>query len=151
MLSHNERNNSEYKSFKDFNDNKKYTCKSGVKVRSLSEKIISDFLTENGITHEYEKEFSYLELKGHSNLREKTLHPDFYIPGPVEFNGRTITNVFIEFWGLNNDEYNDVKKYKLKVYEYYNLTLINVNSEDLIDINKSLKTKLLNYKEHCIN
>ena len=68
----------------------------GFYVKSQQERTISDFLTENGIFHIYEKKFYIGE--------GKYLHPDFYIKGPVMFNGKILNEVYIEHWGRENDE-----------------------------------------------
>ena len=135
-----------------YSNDLKYKCKSGILVRSLSEREISNYLTEHNINHEYEKELKYSKYNFFTDITKKgTLHPDFYIKGPVKFNNRILKDIYIEFWGLDNQEYIDQKNFKLKVYNALNITLINLYKEDLIDLEKQLEYKFSNYKTNKIN
>ena len=143
-----------YDSFKDFENDKKYVCKSGIKVRSISEREISNFFTENNIPHEYEKELKYKFTNYYfGETFIKSLHPDFYIPGPINFKGRILKDIYIEFWGFDdkNIEYTNTKKFKIKNYKDMGITLINLNTQDIINIEHSLTYKLLNYHNNEIN
>lgn len=141
-------------SFVRFEGAKKFVCKSGIKVRSISEREISDFLTENKIPHIYEQELKYQFFHYlYDRTFAKSLHPDFYIPGPIRFKNRLIKDVYIEFWGFDekNIEYTNTKKFKLNIYKELGITLINMDSNDINDVNKSLTYKLLNYNNKQIN
>lgn len=139
-------------SIRQYNDDLKYKCKSGIIVRSLSEREISNFLTDNKILHKYEKEIKYNKYNIFTDYKQsKILHPDFYIPGPCVFKNRIIKDVYIEFWGLDNNSYLEQKKYKLKVYQSLNITLINLYKDDLIDLETQLTYKLTSYKEGIVN
>lgn len=139
-----------------FEDEKIYTCKSGIKVRSLSEREISDFLTEHKIEHQYEKELKYKFTNYYYNKEFiKSLHPDFYIKGPVLFKNKILSDIYLEFWGFdensNNIKYLNTKNYKLKTYKEMGITLINLNKDDLNNVEESLTYKLLNYQKNTIN
>lgn len=126
------------------NKQRKYKTAKGFYVRSQQERTISDFLTENGIFHIYEKRFPINQ--------EEYLLPDFYIKGPVMFHGKILRDVYIEHWGRENDEeYNKRKEYKIPIYRQAGITLINTYPEDIIDYKSSLTRKLKNYKENQVN
>lgn len=72
-------------------DQLKYPTKSGLKVRSKSESMISDLLTNKELCHLYE---ILLELDG------KPIYPDFAIMHPD-----TLEIVYLEHFGLMDDEY----------------------------------------------
>lgn len=138
--------------FETYDSKLKYKCKNGIYVRSLSERDISNFLTDKGIEHIYEKVLKYSSYNAYTGYeKKKTLHPDFYIKGPIAFENRILKNVYIEFWGLDSKEYIEKKEYKLNVYKQINITLINVYKEDIEDIEKSLKYKLSHYIDNEIN
>ena len=111
----------------------KYYTQDGHKVRSLSEKNIDDYLYMNGIVHAYEKTIS---------TPEGDLIPDFYIPAGVNDNsGR----VYIEFWGMNSDDYNERKKQKLSIYKKNDFidNLIQLEEKHLSDLDSHLGKMLL--------
>ena len=56
--------------------NQQYKCEDGRKVRSKSEKIISDFLFKYGVRTIYEKAVYYYPNEEETII----LHPDFYLP-----------------------------------------------------------------------
>lgn len=125
--------------------------KAGYFVKSKSEFMISNFLSENNIVFEYEKPFIYSKCK-------KPLKPDFYIPGPVEFQGRVLKDIYIEhFGGANSNnpsdqiKYNREMNYKLPIYRSKHITLICTYEEDVFDISTSLSQKLRYHKTNTIN
>ena len=135
------------------NNNKQYVCENGLIVKSQGERTISDFLYRNHIPHQYEKKLHYRE-KNIINEKsiEKSIKPDFYIEGPVEFNGKTIKDIYIEFFGLkNNVDYDKSNEYKKQVYSALSTTVIIIYPKDIEDYKKSLTYKLSNYKENKIN
>lgn len=104
---------------------KPYQCEDGHYVRSLSEKIIDDWLYNHHYIHSYEKQV----------FPENPKLSDFYLP---------IQNIYIEFWGVeNNDEYNKSKDEKLSLYKKHKYNLINLYPKDLQLLNDTLP-KLLN-------
>lgn len=105
--------------------NRKYTCEDGRKVRSLQEKVISDFLFNNKIRAVYEKEVYYTE-----NDEDKVLHPDFYLPD---------YDIYIEHYGMTGKKYEQMKEYKERIYKENNLKLVVTCPEDLSNIAAKLK------------
>lgn len=135
-----------------FDQNKKHKCKSGDYVRSYGERTIADFLYDNNIPFEYEPECNYGIYEIDTGYtRTKLIIPDFFIKGPATFNGRLLQNVYIEFWGMENEEYNERKKNKFIVYKAHRCTLINIYPEDLFDYENSLSQKLIEFENCKIN
>jgi hypothetical protein len=123
--------NSEEQSKREFKDdlNEKFPAAfkaiDGHYVRSEAEQTIDNFLFRNGIIHAYEK-----RLPG-----DKCFYCDFYIP-PLN---KIIQSVYIEYWGVENDEtYLERKKTKLEIYKREQLQLIEIAKSDL----KNLRTYL---------
>ena len=55
--------------------------------------------------------------------------------------------MYIEYWGLENDEkYLERKKKKLELYKSNELPLIELNDEDIQNLDDVLPRKLLHYK-----
>lgn len=130
---------------------KNYECKNGILVRSKSELIISNFLTDKHISHEYEK---HISTDGDPT---NDIKPDFYIP-KLRINGRVLYDVYIEhFGGANTGNYSDQKrykesvKYKIPIYRKKHITLICTYEEDISNIDKVLIEKLSNCKINQIN
>lgn len=139
-------------SFKKYDKNKKYKCKSGIYVRSQAERTVCDFLYDNKIDFEYEPIRRYGEYNiVTGEIQGKILHPDFYIKGPTYFKGKLLSDIYIEFWGMNTDDYDDIKAYKLNVYKQHKSTLINLYFEDIYNYQATLTEKLLHYREQEIN
>ncbi|MDO6852767.1 hypothetical protein Q4599_04200 [Cellulophaga lytica] len=105
-----------------------YRTQDGHRVRSRAEAMIDDYLYRNGIAHAYER-----RLPG---IDEDVLS-DFYI-----LKG----NVFIEFWGLEeNEKYAARKKKKLEIYAREGFSLIELNDKDIQSIDDILPRKLKKY------
>lgn len=135
---------------KDKFNSKKFKCKNGILVRSKSEMIISNFLTDKGITHYYEKELSFTIFDEYDNKRNIHLRPDFYIP-ELKINNKIIKNIYIEHWGIeNNEEYKWRKIYKIMIYKQAKYTLICTTEDDIYDIYSSLSKKLLKIDQYQI-
>lgn len=106
--------------------NLQYKCDDGRKVRSKSEKIISDFLFKYGIRTIYEKAVYY-----YPNENETiTLHPDFYLPD---------YDYYIEHNGVNTNSYKSNKKKTEEMYKSLNYKVIVTTENDLGDIEAKLK------------
>jgi len=105
--------------------NQQYKCDDGRKVRSKSEKIISDFLFKYGIRTIYEKTVYY--YKDDETIE---LHPDFYLPD---------YDMYIEHNGLNTKSYKHNKSKTQKMYEELGYKVIITTEEDLADIDAKLK------------
>ncbi len=102
-------------------------------VRSKAEVIIDDWLYHSWIVHAYERKLPIWE----------DMVCDFWIPPG---NNRPQW-VYIEYWGLENDEkYLERKKKKLELYKSNELPLIELNDEDIQNLDDVLPRKLLHYK-----
>lgn len=104
-----------------------HRTKDGHYVRSRAEVIIDDTLYDYGLVHAYEKQVPI----------EEDLYTDFYLP-----NGK----VYIEFWGLEKDpKYSERKKVKQELYKKYELKLIELTDEDILNLDDYLPKKLLKF------
>ena len=103
----------------------KYRTQDGHRVRSRAEAMIDDYLYNNGVAHAYERRLPGIDDEVIS---------DFYIP-----EGK----VFIEFWGMEeNEKYQERKKKKLAIYADNNFNLIELNDKDIETIDDVLPRKL---------
>jgi hypothetical protein len=110
-----------------------YRTKDGHYVRSKAELTIDDSLYLWGIAHAYEKKLP--------NITEN-VYSDFHIPSG---NGRPKA-VYIEYWGMENDEkYNQRKNKKIEIYNELGLSLIQLNDADIKNIEDSLQKYLLQH------
>lgn len=110
-----------------------YRTKDGHYVRSKAELTIDDSLYLWGIAHAYEKKLP--------NTPEN-VYSDFHIPSG---NGRPKA-VYIEYWGMENDEkYNQRKNKKIEIYKELGLCLIQLNDADIKNIEDSLQKYLLQH------
>ncbi len=110
-----------------------YRTKDGHYVRSKAELTIDDSLYLWGIAHAYEKKLP--------NTIEN-VYSDFHIPSG---NGRPKA-VYIEYWGMENDEkYNQRKNKKIEIYNELGLSLIQLNDADIKNIEDSLQKYLLQH------
>ena len=110
-----------------------YRTKDGHYVRSKAELTIDDSLYLWGIAHAYEKKLP--------NTTEN-VYSDFHIPSG---NGRPKA-VYIEYWGMENDEkYNQRKQKKIEIYNQLGLSLIQLNDADIKNIEDSLQKYLLQH------
>lgn len=110
-----------------------YRTKDGHYVRSKAELTIDDSLYLWGIAHAYEKKLPNTE---------KVVYSDFHIPSGNE----RPKAVYIEYWGLENDEkYNKRKLEKIEIYNQLGLNLIQLNDADIKNIEDSLQKYLLKY------
>ena len=117
----------------------RYTCADGHIVKSKSERDIDNYLYYHNIRHAYEKALPIDEKVEHD------LHPDFYLPD---------IDVYIEHWGYDedNEEYSEIKDYKLKIYKEKKITLICTDEQkDAGNIDATLERKLKSYKKNEIN
>ena len=93
-------------------------------VRSRAEAMIDNWLYMNEILHIYEKSLPIEEL----------LISDFFIPAG---------NVYIEFWGLENDpKYLKRKERKLEIYKENNFNLIELKDVHLNNLDDHLPKML---------
>jgi len=111
-----------------------YRTKDGHYVRSKAELTIDDSLYLWGIAHAYEKKLPNTE---------ENVYSDFHIPSG---NGRPKA-VYIEYWGMENDEkYNLRKNKKIEIYNQLGLNLIQLNDNDIKNIDDSLQKYLLKHE-----
>ena len=109
----------------------KYKTRDGHYVRSRGEVLIDNFLYSTGVSHAYELEVHLAE--------NKVMTPDFCCRTPKG-------NVYIEFWGLKGEpDYDSSTEYKKKLYEEFDLDLIDVNPDDLDNLDAYLSRKLAQY------
>lgn len=107
-----------------------YRAKDGHYVRSKAEQIIDDSLYLWGIPHAYEKKLPNTD---------ETVYSDFHIPAGK---GRPKA-VYIEYWGIENDEkYNQRKHKKIEIYNSLGLNLIQLNDSDIKNIEDALQKYL---------
>ncbi len=96
-------------------------------VRSRAESLIDNWLYFAGIVHAYERKLPV----------EEDAYCDFYIPSG---------KVYIEFWGLENDErYVARKKVKLELYKKYSFNLIQLTDEHIRNLDDHLPKMLLKF------
>jgi hypothetical protein len=110
-----------------------YRTKDGHYVRSKAEQNIDDSLYLWGIPHAYEKKLPNTE---------ENVYSDFHIPsGP----GRPKA-VYIEYWGLENDEkYNHRKAKKIEIYKKLELNLVQLSDADIKNLEDNLQKYLLQH------
>lgn len=134
-----ERNSKKQKNSKDnFNDKdfrekwpREHQCEDGHYVRSLSEMLIDNWLYNNGYLHAYEKSV-YMDTDP-----DAVVLSDFYLPKG---------NVYIEFWGLEDDEqYLKRKNKKIKLYEDNAYNRIDLTESDIKRLNDIMPRKLGEY------
>jgi hypothetical protein len=107
-----------------------YRTKDGHYVRSKAEQIIDDSLYLWGILHAIEKKVPNTD---------ENVYSDFHIPSGK---GRPKA-VYIEYWGMENDEkYNQRKNKKIEIYQSLGLNLIQLNDNDIKNIEDALQKYL---------
>lgn len=106
--------------------NLEYKCDDGRKVRSKSEKIISDFLFKYGIRTIYEKTVYFYPDEDETI----TLHPDFYLPD---------YDVYIEHNGIDTKSYKSNKAKTEEMYRKLGYKVVVTVEADLGDIEAKLK------------
>lgn len=104
-------------------------CKDGRKVRSKSEKVISDFLFDYKIRAVYEKPVYYYPPNGETI----TLHPDFYLPD---------YDLYIEHNGYSGKKYSETKSFTEDIYKKLGYKVIITSEDDIANIDACLKPKL---------
>ncbi|MGX6446239.1 glycerol kinase [Neobacillus sp. K501] len=105
----------------------KHRSADGHYVRSRAEMLIDNWLYMSEIVHAYERKLPI----------EEDVYCDFYLP---------VGKVYIEFWGLENDEKYEVrKKEKIRIYEKYGFNLIEINDADIQNLDDILPKKLLKF------
>ena len=99
----------------------------GHMVRSRAEAMIDAWLYENRIVHAYERLVRV----------EQKMYCDFYLP---EF------DLYIEFWGLENDpKYRARKEKKLEIYRQNELRLVEIKDEHISNLDDYLISQLVKF------
>lgn len=99
----------------------------GHMVRSRAEAMIDAWLYENRIVHAYERLVRV----------EQKMYCDFYLP---EY------DLYIEFWGLENDpKYKARKEKKLEIYRKNELKLVEIKDEHISNLDDYLIGKLVKF------
>lgn len=101
----------------------------GEYVKSASEAIIANFLYKMGIIYSYEK--IYTELMDD----KKIYKPDF----TIDIGGEEI---YIEYFGLDDEKYNKNKEQKIKFHKEHNNKFIELDKVPLENIENELDKKL---------
>ena len=110
----------------------KFVCDDGHCVRSLSEKLIDNWLFQNNIIHVYEKQVVL------STKPPVIILCDFYLPN---------FDVYIEYWGKYEYDYLVRKHAKKKLYVENNMNLFELEYEDLEQLDKRLLFLKLNNRK----
>lgn len=106
----------------------KHRTLDGHYVRSRAEVIIDNILYQYGLVHAYERKIF---------MGDEEVLSDFYLP-----DGK----VYIEFWGLENDQkYLERKKKKIEFYKKNEIPLIELNDDDILNLDDHLPKKLKAY------
>lgn len=108
---------------------------SGYVVKSNAEKIISDYLTQQNIHHEYERELRTKSFFG----GRKISNPDFYLSD---------YDVYIEYWGLvdADDEklrQKYVREMRWKMAQYYSMDIkfISIYPDNMKNLDRIFRSK----------
>jgi hypothetical protein len=109
------------------------STQNGEVVKSGGERIIADYLYENGIQYEYEKPAT--DASG-----RRISKPDFFLPEH---------NVYVEYWGMVNSneklerqEYVKSMEWKIKRYHDNGMKFISIYPQDLGNLDAMLRAKL---------
>ncbi len=94
-------------------------------VRSKAEAIIDNWLYQFRIAHAYERKLPIAEA-----------YCDFYLPDG---------NVYIEYWGLDNDSYKVRRERKVEIYKQNNYNLIELYDDDIYHLDDALPRKFLEF------
>ena len=113
-------------------DIEKNRASDGHICKSEGEVIIDDILYEYKICHAYG-----LKVKEIPSTTERTVIADWFIPTSGT------KGIYIEYWGMDKQDYQDNKEEKLKLYEKYKdkVKLVQIEKNDIKD-RQNLKTNL---------
>ncbi len=104
----------------------------GEYVKSASEAVIANYLYKNGITYSYEKIYSELMED------RKVYKPDFTIDVAGE-------EIYIEYFGIDEEKYNKNKEKKIKFHKEHNNKFIDLDMTPIEKIEEELNKKLREY------
>ena len=100
----------------------RFVTDDGHHVRSKAEVIIANWLHHHKIRYEYEKK-----------IPGEYMMCDYYLPD---------YDIYIEYWGGSEPEYEARKKEKLASYHRQGLKLISLNDDDVENLERKLTQKL---------
>ena len=101
----------------------KFRATDGHMVQSKAELVIDNWLYNRRIFHIPEKS---LEI-------EEKCYCDFYLPDQ---------DIYVEYWGLNDPEYNRRKETKQGIYKKYSLKLVELTESDMEKLEDVLPKKM---------
>lgn len=101
-----------------------FRTEDGHLVRSKAEQIINNWLYHNGIVHAYERRVPI----------EEEVYCDFFIPIGQK--------VWIEYWGLEEENYLKRKELKKKFYQMHKKNLIELTDRDIENLDDIMPIKL---------
>lgn len=104
----------------------------GEYVKSASEAVIANYLYKNGIIYSYEKIYSELMED------RKVYKPDFTIDVAGE-------EIYIEYFGIDEEKYNKNKEQKIKFHKEHNNIFIDLDMTPIEKIEEELNKKLQEY------
>lgn len=104
----------------------------GEYVKSASEAVIANFLYKNGIIYSYEKIYSELMED------RKVYKPDFTIDVAGE-------EIYIEYFGIDEEKYNKNKEQKIKFHKEHNNKFIDLDMTPIEKIEEELNKKIQAY------
>lgn len=116
-----EQNNSEATKIQDARREEVLRAADGHYVKSSPETIIDDILYDLRIVHCYEKKVPI-------NADEQTITADWFIPVTSCRQG-----IYIEYWGMNTQEYLKNKDRKRRSYKNHDIPLIEIEKDDVKD------------------
>jgi len=105
---------------------RKYRTQDGHYVRTKSETILDDWLYHHLVVHAYERKVPIVE----------DMYSDFYIPQG---------QCYIEYWGIEDEEYSERKNKKKSLYSKYGLNLVELARKDIENIDDILPRKLMKF------
>lgn len=109
----------------------RFRATDGHMVRSRAEMLIDNWLYMQGIVHAFERKLPI----------EEEVYCDFYLPGG---------KVYIEYWGLEGDtRYAERMKAKKTIYERYQLNLVELSDNDIMNLDDVLPRLLLKFSIDC--
>lgn len=104
----------------------------GEYVKSASEAVIANYLYKNGIIYSYEKIYSELMED------RKVYKPDFTIDVAGE-------EIYIEYFGIDEEKYNKNKEQKIKFHKEHNNKFIDLDMTPIEKMEEELNKKLQEY------
>lgn len=113
-----------------------FKCDDGHRVRSKAEVLIDNWLFKNGIVHSYEKRVPLVACH-EVNPSHAEIYCDFYLPK---------LDAYVEFWGLDTQEYLARRSAKVDLYCKSNLRLVELEDSDMVDLDTSLALKLKRFQ-----